>query len=85
MLFQLPPSESEISQLLSYLETDPEIKGAIDDMSISNTSLEEVFIKLTGADEDNLEQARSRGVTQYDLPPELLEDTPIESGSKKHI
>jgi len=85
LLFQLPSSENEITTLLNYLETDPEIKDSIDDMSISNTSLEEIFIKLTNVDDEHLEAARSRGVTQYDMPPELREDNATADGTSKRI
>ena len=44
--------EDDTINLLQHLENDSLMKEIIDDMSISNVSLEEIFIKLTGAEKD---------------------------------
>ena len=54
LLFVIPVGCSkEIRQLLKAYESDEDIFGIVDDLSVSNSSLEEVFIEVTrDVDED---------------------------------
>lgn len=52
-MYSIPFSQTaQITQFLHNYEEDSEIRAFVDDISISNSTLEEVFIKVTKDDED---------------------------------
>jgi hypothetical protein len=53
LMYSIPFSQTpQITQFLHNYESESEIRSLIEDMSISNSTLEEVFIKVTKDDED---------------------------------